>query len=83
MTDWQQPFVVLLTQAAGSSVVHETVYENRFGYTEMLNEMGADITLFKQCLGGTRCRFAAQSFHHSAIIKGATPLKGRELPSPT
>lgn len=82
MTDWQQPFVVLLTQAAGSSVVHETVYENRFGYTEMLNEMGADITLFKQCLGGACCRFAAQSFHHSAIIKGPTHLEGREIAIP-
>jgi len=28
MTDWQQPFVVLMTQAIGSSVIHETVYEN-------------------------------------------------------
>lgn len=82
MTDWQQPFVVLLTQAAGSSVVHETVYENRFGYTEMLNEMGADITLFKQCLGGACCRFAAQNFHHSAIIKGPTPLEGRDVAIP-
>ena len=45
MTDWQQPFVVLLTQAHGTSVVHETVYENRFGYTETLKSMGADIEL--------------------------------------
>ncbi len=30
MTDWQQPFVTLLTQASGVSVIHETVYENRF-----------------------------------------------------
>jgi UDP-N-acetylglucosamine 1-carboxyvinyltransferase len=63
-------------------VVHETVYENRFGYTETLNEMGADITLFKQCLGGACCRFASQSFHHSAIIKGATPLEAREIAIP-
>lgn len=82
MTDWQQPFVVLLTQASGSSVVHETVYENRFGYTELLNEMGADITLFRQCLGGKQCRFASQSFCHSAIVKGATPLVGKEIRIP-
>jgi UDP-N-acetylglucosamine 1-carboxyvinyltransferase len=31
MTDWQQPLVVALTQAEGISIVHETVYENRFG----------------------------------------------------
>jgi UDP-N-acetylglucosamine 1-carboxyvinyltransferase len=82
MTDWQQPFVVLLTQASGSSVVHETVYENRFGYTEVLTEMGADVTLFRQCLGGKQCRFASQSFCHSIIIKGATPLIGKEIRIP-
>lgn len=79
MTDWQQPFVVLLTQATGSSVIHETVYENRFGYTETLREMGADISLFRQCLGGKECRFASQCFGHSVIVKGATPLVGKEI----
>lgn len=82
MTDWQQPFVVLLTQASGSSVVHETVYENRFGYTETLREMGAEITQFKQCLGGKCCRFASMGFSHSIIVKGATPLIGREIKIP-
>lgn len=82
MTDWQQPFVVLLTQASGSSVIHETVYENRFGYTETLREMGADISLFRQCLGGKQCRFASQSFGHSVIIKGPTPLFGKEIHIP-
>lgn len=82
MTDWQQPFVVLLTQATGTSVVHETVYENRFGYTETLAEMGAEITSFKQCLGGKVCRFCSNSFSHSLIVKGATPLVGREINIP-
>lgn len=82
MTDWQQPFVVLLTQAAGSSVIHETVYEKRFGYAETLQEMGADITLFKQCLGGKLCRFASKSFCHSMIVKGVTPLFGKEITIP-
>lgn len=82
MTDWQQPFVVLLTQATGSSVVHETVYENRFGYTETLSEMGADITLFRQCLGGKQCRFASQSFCHSLIVKGASPLVAKDIVIP-
>lgn len=82
MTDWQQPFVVLLTQATGTSVVHETVYENRFGYAEMLREMGADITLFRQCLGGKECRFASKHFDHSVIVKGTTPLVGKEIAIP-
>ncbi|NGX43323.1 MAG: UDP-N-acetylglucosamine 1-carboxyvinyltransferase 1 [Chlamydiae bacterium] len=82
MTDWQQPFVVLLTQASGTSVVHETVYENRFGYTETLVKMGADITLFRQCLGGKECRFSSQSYAHSLIVNGPTSLSGREVTIP-
>jgi UDP-N-acetylglucosamine 1-carboxyvinyltransferase len=82
MTDWQQPFVVLLTQANGPSLIHETVYENRFGYTKILKEMGADIELFKQCLGGKECRFAAHNFEHSIVIKGPTPLCGKEISIP-
>lgn len=82
MTDWQQPFVVLLTQASGTSVVHETVYENRFGYTETLVEMGADITLFRQCLGGKDCRFYSQAHAHSLIVNGPTQLKGAKISIP-
>jgi UDP-N-acetylglucosamine 1-carboxyvinyltransferase len=82
MTDWQQPFVVLLTQSHGASVVHETVYENRFGYTETLRLMGADIEAFTQCLGGKECRFASQNFLHSIVIKGATPLQSKDITIP-
>jgi UDP-N-acetylglucosamine 1-carboxyvinyltransferase len=82
MTDWQQPFVVLLTQAHGASVIHETVYENRFGYAHTLKEMGADIELFTQCLGGKTCRFASNNHHHSLVIKGPTPLKAKEISIP-
>jgi UDP-N-acetylglucosamine 1-carboxyvinyltransferase len=81
-TDWQQPFVVLLTQATGASVVHETVYENRFGYCQTLVDMGADIALFRQCLGGKACRFAAQGHLHSLVVKGQTALSGRDIVIP-
>lgn len=82
MTDWQQPFVVLLTQTKGVSVVHETVYENRFGYTKTLNEMGADINIYNECLGGKGCRFGAHNFQHSITVKGSTPLQGKEIKIP-
>ena len=82
MTDWQQPFVVLLTQAHGASVIHETVYENRFGYTHTLKEMGADIELFTQCLGGKACRFSSNNHHHSLVVKGPTPLKAAHITIP-
>ncbi|NCY16235.1 MAG: UDP-N-acetylglucosamine 1-carboxyvinyltransferase, partial [Actinobacteria bacterium] len=40
MTDWQSPFVTALTQADGVSVIHETVYEDRLGYTDALRSLG-------------------------------------------
>lgn len=79
MTDWQQPFVVALTQASGDSVLHETVYEDRFGYSEDLNAMGANIKVFNECVGELNCRFKGESYMHSARISGPTKLKGKEL----
>ncbi|MDD5098885.1 MAG: UDP-N-acetylglucosamine 1-carboxyvinyltransferase [Candidatus Colwellbacteria bacterium] len=79
MTDWQQPLTVLLTQAKGNSIIHETVYENRFGYTEDLVKMGADIEVLSKCLGDIPCRFQGKMYNHSAIIHGPTPLRGRKL----
>lgn len=46
MTDWQAPWTVLMTQADGTSVVHETIYEDRFGYVRELAKMGAKIEFF-------------------------------------
>jgi UDP-N-acetylglucosamine 1-carboxyvinyltransferase len=82
MTDWQQPLVVALTQATGLSIVHETVYENRFGFTDALTEMGATIQLYRDCLGGLPCRFGQQNFFHSAIISGPTPLRAADIEVP-
>ncbi|MCH9614432.1 MAG: UDP-N-acetylglucosamine 1-carboxyvinyltransferase 1 [Chlamydiia bacterium] len=82
LTDWQQPFVVLLSQAEGISVIHETVYENRFGYTKTLSKMGAELELFKQCLGNKDCRFSQKNFAHSLVIKGPTRLNGCKIEIP-
>ncbi len=82
MTDWQPPFVVMLTQATGTSILHETVYENRLGFTETLNEMGANVSLFKQCLGGKQCRFNSCANYHSAVVRGPTPLIGKSIAIP-
>lgn len=82
MTDWQQPLVVAMTQAQGVSVVHETVYENRFGFTDALVRMGATVQIHKDCLGPTVCRFGHQNFKHSAIVTGKTPLTGADINVP-
>lgn len=82
MTDWQQPLVILLTQAEGVSVIHETVYENRFGYVKALNDMGAKIQVFGECLGGAPCRFSQMGHAHSCLISGPTALKGANITIP-
>ena len=82
MTDWQQPLVVALTQAEGLSIVHETVYENRFGFTEALRKMGANIQVYRECLGGTPCRFGQKNYYHSAVISGPTPLHSADIEVP-
>ena len=82
MTDWQQPFTVLLTQANGMSVVHETIYEDRFGYTQALQEMGAHIGLYTKCLGEIQCRFREQQYVHSCVVRGPTQLKATQLDIP-
>jgi UDP-N-acetylglucosamine 1-carboxyvinyltransferase len=82
MTDWQQPLIVALTQTDGLSIVHETVYENRLGFTRALNEMGATIQLYRECLGGLPCRFGQRNFTHSAVVSGPTKLHGAEITVP-
>ncbi len=82
MTDWQQPFTILLTQADGMSVVHETIYEDRFGYTSALTGMGAHIGLYTKCLGEIPCRFREKQHIHSCVVRGPTPLHGTTLHIP-
>ncbi|MDO5661509.1 MAG: UDP-N-acetylglucosamine 1-carboxyvinyltransferase [Brachybacterium sp.] len=82
MTDWQQPLIVALTQADGISIVHETVYENRLGFTDALNDMGSQIQVYRECLGGSSCRFGRRNFNHSAVISGPKTLRGAEITVP-
>lgn len=62
-TDLGQPMSVLLTQANGTSIFEETIYENRMGHIPYLNKMGADMT----------------ANNRTVIIKGCTKLKGTEV----
>ena len=78
-TDWQQPFAVMLTQAAGTSIIHETVYERRFDYLQALSALGARTQIETHCLGSVDCRFRGRDFPHSAIIQGPTALHSEGL----
>lgn len=81
-TDWQQPFAVLLTQAEGESIIHETVYDSRFGYTKTLNRMGANITTFDARISDKHKTFRGPFYNQSARIVGPTPLKATSLNIP-
>lgn len=82
MTDWQQPLVVALTQAHGTSTVHETVYENRLGFTQALNQMGADIVVHPEGIDGPHRRVPRRSLEQAAVINGPTPLHGADVEVP-
>jgi UDP-N-acetylglucosamine 1-carboxyvinyltransferase len=82
MTDWQQPLVVALTKANGISIVHETVYEDRFGFTEALNKMGADIVVHSDGLVDFPRRVARRDFEQAAVITGPTKLHGADIRVP-
>ncbi len=82
MTDWQTPLMVLFTQSEGMSVLHETVYEDRFVYVPALQAMGGEIELFSTCLGGPACRFHDSSYLHSAVVRGVSKLHGAEVDIP-
>ncbi|MGO1307841.1 MAG: UDP-N-acetylglucosamine 1-carboxyvinyltransferase, partial [Microbacterium gubbeenense] len=82
MTDWQQPLIVALTQAEGVSIVHETVYENRLGFTSALNQMGSDIVVHHDGLKGAYRRVPERELEQAAVITGPTPLKGADIVVP-
>lgn len=67
VTDLQPAFTVLMTQAVGTVLVHETIFEGRLFFTDKLNSMGAKIVLCDP---------------HRVLIQGPTPLRGTKLESP-
>lgn len=80
MTDWQGPWAVLMTKAKGISKIHETVYENRFGYVAELRKMGAKITLFNPKIKNPETFYNFnlsddnKKYFHSAKVFGKTLL---------
>jgi UDP-N-acetylglucosamine 1-carboxyvinyltransferase (EC 2.5.1.7) len=82
MTDWQQPLIVALTQAHGTSTVHETVYENRLGFTRALVQMGADIVVHPEGIASPDRRVARRALEQAAVINGPTPLHGADVVVP-
>lgn len=72
MTDWQGPWTLLMTQVTGTSHLHETIYENRFGYVDELCKMGARITFYDPHVSNPK---AVYNFHWSARDKQHQAIK--------
>ncbi len=66
-TDLQSAYTVLMTQATGSSLIHETIYDRRLLFADMLTQMGANIIMADP---------------HRIVVSGPTKLHGRKLMSP-
>ena len=62
-TDMQAQFMALATQAEGTSVIEERLFENRFMHVSELQRMGAKITLKGNI----------------ATVEGKTPLTGADV----
>ena len=59
-TDAQAQFMALMTLASGTSVIRETIFENRFMHAPELARLGADITVHG----------------NEAVVRGVQRLKG-------
>jgi UDP-N-acetylglucosamine 1-carboxyvinyltransferase len=80
LTDWQALWGVLMTQAEGQSIIHETVFENKLGYVKDLERMGADVMLFNPVVDEPEKIYNFNleddlpEYFHAVKIKGPTPL---------
>lgn len=65
-TDLMSPFIVLATQAKGTVLCHEWMYESRVFFVDKLISMGANIVLCDP---------------HRVLVTGPTMLRGKSLES--
>jgi UDP-N-acetylglucosamine 1-carboxyvinyltransferase len=61
-TDMQAQFIVLMTQAKGTSIITETIFDRRFSHINELLRLGANIDVYGD----------------KALVKGKTLLSGAE-----
>ncbi|MGD9569351.1 MAG: UDP-N-acetylglucosamine 1-carboxyvinyltransferase [Sedimentibacter sp.] len=62
-TDMQAQFMSMLSIAVGTSIIHETIFENRFMHANELSRMGVDVKIEGR----------------SAILKGSSILSGAKV----
>jgi len=65
-TDLQAPFGLIATQAHGTSLIHDPLFDGRLGYLNELIKMGANAIIADP---------------HRAVVTGPTPLRATEIRS--
>ncbi len=66
-TDLQPPYTLLMTQAEGTCLIHETIFESRLFFIDLLKTMNANIIMCDP---------------HRVVVAGPSQLYGRHLTSP-
>lgn len=84
MTDWQPNWAVLMSQADGVSIIHETIFENRFSYVSEMRKLGADIEFIDIPVSHPESVYQfnyepGQSYKQAIKIAGGQPLHGGVL----
>jgi UDP-N-acetylglucosamine 1-carboxyvinyltransferase len=74
-TDLQSCFTTLLTQADGTSLVHERVFDDRLGYVTELRKLGANIRI----TGGQTALIDGPSVLHGAAVRASDLRAGAAL----
>lgn len=77
-SDWLPLMIPLLNQCLGSSVIHETYFENRLLFADQFLKMGMNIRLGRECPAGSTCAFSNR-YVHSVRVNGNNKLIGTEL----
>ncbi|MDP3883188.1 MAG: UDP-N-acetylglucosamine 1-carboxyvinyltransferase [Candidatus Staskawiczbacteria bacterium] len=67
VTDLQPPYTLLMTQAEGQSIIHESIFEGRLFFTDQLSMMGANVIMCDP---------------HRVVVNGPTQLFGKKMMSP-
>jgi len=66
-TDLQSPYVVLMTQAEGNSLIQENIYDRRLLWVDTLSQMNANIIMCDP---------------HRVVVSGPSKLYGKRMISP-
>lgn len=87
LADWLPYAALILNYAQGTSLLHDTIYVDRFSFAQDLNRMGANIELKKPSQAGFQAMISDESYDYESLgepktvaeITGPRKLRGARL----